>query len=336
MRGLVLILLASLVLKAEALLPACQDLSIRAEKIYGASPPVNYMLYSVDPKLMAGLNFELRSHEAAFMQEINELPVLGGWFGQGRTPNMEMVAAVKPDLVVVWNYRAAYERVAAGLKQLYIPSCYVPLNTLDDYPKAYRAIGKVSGHEARAEVLVQDYEARLKRLRAIAKKHTQKPLRVYYAQGPDGLRTECHTSVHAEVIEESGAYNVHRCQQRSTYGMEQITPEMLINYDPEVILVHQSAFFAQVYDDPKFRSLTAVRNKQVYLIPHVPINWFDRPPSFMRVLGLEWLLDRLYPEEKLDVIGSAKAFYKLHFNREMSDDAIRAIVGTPTTTKEKP
>ena len=330
MRGLVFVVLSSLYLYGETLLPSCESLSVKAEKIYGASPPVNYMLYSVDPGLMSGLNFPLWEHEGAFMREVKELPVLGGWFGQGRTPNMEMVAAVKPDLVMVWNYRASYERIVASLKQLDIPACYMELNTLDDYPKTYRIIGKISGQTARTEKLAEDFETRLKHLRTVAQRHRDQALRVYYAEGVDGLRTECHVSVHAELIEESGAYNVHRCEQRSAYGMEQITPETLIRYDPQVIIVHRPDFFAGIYDDPRFKSLSAVRNKRVYLIPRIPVNWFDRPPSFMRVLGLEWLMGVLYPEEKIDMLSSMKAFFKLHFDRVLEEREAAAILGGGT------
>ena len=326
-RGVVFVLIFVLSAWAGSLLPSCETLTFRAEKIYGASPPVNYMLYSVDPSLMAGLNFELWDHEKAFMEEVAGLPILGGWFGQGRTPNMEMVAKVRPDLVMVWNYRADYERIVAGLGQLDIPACYMELNVLEDYPAAYRTIGRITGRNARGEALAEDFSGRLARLKKRAAEHAAKQkVKVYYAQGMDGLRTECHTSVHAELIEAAGAYNVHRCVQQSAFGMEQITAEALLSYDPDVIIVHQPAFFERVWDDPRFKSLRAVREKRVYQIPRVPINWFDRPPSFMRILGLEWLMAILYPEAGLDVESSAKRFFRTYTGHDLDEAELADIL----------
>ena len=42
--------------------------------------------------------------------------------------------------------------------------------------------------------------------------------------------------------------------------------------------------------------ISAVKNNRVFLIPVEPFSYFDRPPCFMRILGLKWLLSICYPE----------------------------------------
>ena len=42
--------------------------------------------------------------------------------------------------------------------------------------------------------------------------------------------------------------------------------------------------------------ISAVKNGRVYLIPREPFSYFDRPPCFMRILGLKWLLSICFPE----------------------------------------
>lgn len=71
----------------------------RVQRVYSASPPVTYMLYAIDPTVLAGLNFPVREWEKKYLRkEMQSLPVLGGWFGQGDTPNMETVLRQTPRL----------------------------------------------------------------------------------------------------------------------------------------------------------------------------------------------------------------------------------------------
>ncbi|WP_345976087.1 ABC transporter substrate-binding protein [Sulfurimonas sp. HSL3-7] len=306
----------------------CSGLPFVAKHIYGASPPVNYLLYAVDPSLLVGLNFPLRRHEEAYFGDVSGLPVIGGWFGQGRTPNLEMLAAVAPDLTITWNYRGDFGRIAKTLDGLGLVSCALPIDRLDDYPEAFRTLGKITQKEARGQALADDFERRLQAAEAVRLKHSgKKAPRVYYAEGPDGLKTECSGSVHAELIERAGGENVHRCSITGGFGMEQITVEQLLLYDPDLIIVFDPSFYKKIFGDERFSRLKAVKEGKVYPIPRSPVNWFDRPPSFMRIAGLEWLQHRLWPEATDGaLVQSLKGFFELYFKRKMSPDEIRLLL----------
>ncbi|WP_249322077.1 hypothetical protein [Campylobacter sp. RM16191] len=74
--------------------------------------------------------------------------------------------------------------------------------------------------------------------------------------------------------------------------------------------------------------LDAVKNKKVYYIPREPFSWFDRPPSFMRFLGIKWLINLAYPEAfKFDIESEAREFYKLFLGLELNDEHIGKILG---------
>lgn len=306
----------------------CSGLTVAAKHIYGASPPVNYMLYAVDPSLLVGLNFPLRRHEESYFGDVSGLPVIGGWFGQGRTPNLEMLATVSPDLTIMWNYRGDFGRIAKTLEGLGLASCSLTIDRLDDYPEAFRTLGKITKKEARGQALADDFVHRLKNAEAVRLKHRgEKAPRVYYAEGPDGLKTECSGSVHAELIERSGGENVHKCSATSGYGMEQITFEQLLLYNPDLIIVFDPSFYERIFRDERFSRLTAVKEGKVYPIPRSPVNWFDRPPSFMRIAGLEWLQQRLWPEATDErLVESLTGFFELYFKRNMSQDEIRSLL----------
>jgi iron complex transport system substrate-binding protein len=151
--------------------------------------------------------------------------------------------------------------------------------------------------------------------------------RVYYAEDLDGLATDCDISPHAELIGLTGARNVHHCTPRDAMGMERINFEQVAVYNPDVILVKEEVFFKKVFRDPAWKRIKAVQMKQVYLIPSLPFNWFDRPPSFMRLLGVQWLAGCLYPRYyPKDMIKEAQAFYRLFLGVDATEEQIRRVM----------
>ncbi len=52
--------------------------------VFGASPPATYFLYSLNPDLIAGINYTFVNRELEYLKkDMNKLPLIGGWFGQG-------------------------------------------------------------------------------------------------------------------------------------------------------------------------------------------------------------------------------------------------------------
>jgi len=77
----------------------------------------------------------------------------------------------------------------------------------------------------------------------------------------------------------------------------------------------------------RWKQVRAVRNKRIYLIPHVPFNWFDRPPSQMRLLGIQWLTNLLHPDlYPIDMVKETKSFYRLFVGRTLSDGEAKDIL----------
>jgi len=152
-----------------------------------------------------------------------------------------------------------------------------------------------------------------------AKIDPKKKASVYYAEGVDGLNTDCDTSMHTELIKLAGGRNVHQCPVRDMFGMEKISLEQVMLYDPDVILVFEGAFYRAVFGDPRWQRLRAVKNGRVYLIPNQPFNWFDRPPSFMRLLGVKWVANLLYPDRyPVDMVKETQQFFRLFLGFDLS------------------
>jgi iron complex transport system substrate-binding protein len=301
-------------------------------KVYGASPPVTYMIYAMAPEFLAGFNSPLTPQEARYLKpEVKNLPVIGGWFGQGRTPNQETLLGIRPDVMIAWMWgkSAANDKIEQTAKQLGLPLVYIRIDHLNNYAEAFRFMGTLLNREKRGQILGDYTEKTLQSVDAIVSKIPDlKRINVYYAEGMDGQSTECDQSPHAELIPLAGGKNIYRCAPRDGYGMEKISIEQVMLVNPEVILAQERIFAVNVTTDSRWQSIRAVRNKNIHLIPRFPFNWFDRPPSFMRILGIQWLTHSLYPDQyPMDVAAETKMFYKLFLGVELDDASLNKVLG---------
>lgn len=295
--------------------------------VFGASPPATYFLYSLNPDLIAGINYTFVNRELEYLKkDMNKLPLIGGWFGQGNTPNFETLIKVNPDLVVTWNFNNSFKKVDDKLHSLGFKTFSININSLEDYTKAYKDLGLTLGLKSRAEQLSLYTKKSLDELKSL-KKRVKEKKSVYYAEGADGLQTECDSSVHADLIEYVGAINPHKCPNKAGFGRERISLEQLIIYDPDIIITQEENFYKNVYKDEKMLQLKAVKNRNIYFIPKSPFSWFDRPPSFMKILGAQWLGNIVYKDiYNIDIEKRVKEFYKLFLNVSLSDNQVKNLL----------
>jgi len=300
-------------------------------KVAAVSPPGTYLLYAIDPAILAGINFPLREIEKKYtVPTYRQLPVIGGLAGQGRTLNREVLLQVKPDFMLHWAWKddAANSKFVESMASMPFPLVAVRLGSILEYPEALRFVGDMTNRRERGETLGRHAQTVIDEAKAIvAKIPENNKVRVYYAEGTDGLSTERAASLHAELIPLAGGVNVHQGEEVDHYGMEKISMEQLLLYDPEVILVKEKTFFATVHADARWRNLKAVKTKRVYLIPYEPFNWFDRPPSFMRLLGIKWLLNLLHPDlYPVDMAAETRSFYRLFLGVDLNEAQVREVL----------
>ncbi|WP_460188179.1 ABC transporter substrate-binding protein [Thiomicrorhabdus hydrogeniphila] len=302
-------------------------------RVYTANPLVTYLLMALAPEKLVGWNFPPpKQAKGVFADESFNKPVIGGWFGQGRTPNLEVLIRSKPDFMLMSGVNVKTDQQAV-LSKLGVPVCSLKLETLDDYPQDIRRLGVWLNRGKRAEMLATDFENRLKKLAKNRQKLTDLGLTktVYYAESNSGLATECRGSIHSQVIPLAGGVNPHICfnesAKQSRFGQVDVNFEQLLKYNPDAIVTQEAVFYRQIYQNPKWSGLKAVKNKQVYLMPQVPFRWMDRPPSFMRILAAEWLMQKLYPQQEFyDMAVETQTFIQDYFQVEISPEKVQAIL----------
>ena len=296
--------------------------------VYAASPPETMLVYAIDPTLLAGLNFPLRGCDKYIDAHTVNLPVIGGYFGQGKTPNLEKLVALNPDIVIGRESNPINRKFELFLKKFNIPVASVIVDELDQYPEAFEVAGKILNRKSRAKVLADYTRNCLSQVhQETATIPAHEKVKVYYAEGNDGLYTENSTSIHAELINLAGGANVHKGEGSTRYGREKVTIEKVISYTPEVIFVEQPLFYKKIFTSAGWKSIPAVQNNQVYLIPKKPFNWFDRPPSFMRILGLKWVASTLYPDRfDWDMQEETREFFRVFLQKEISPKDARQLL----------
>ena len=298
-------------------------------RIYGSAPPITFMIYVIDDAPLIGVNFPQTNQDNTYgdkflSKHFMSLPILGGWHGNN-TPNLESIIAAKPEVIVTWDTPLLNEKTAKDLARINIPALKVNIDDSRNYPEVFRYLGKVMHKEERANALANMAQTYLDELKTFVASIPEKErTKVYYAEGPFGLQTECDVSFHSEPLMLAGGNLVHKCVQNSVIGMQEVSFEQVLTYNPDVIIVQNPAFYKTIFEDKKWTMLKAVKDKKVYLIPKTPFNWTDRPPSFMRIIGAHWIASKLYPTRyPYNIQDKVRAYYQLFFGVALSDEDLK-------------
>lgn len=293
-------------------------------RIYAAQPYTHVLTYMLAPDMLIGHLSVIGEKERRFFRpEAVDLPLLGGAPGSGQQVNMETVLAARPDIVLMkGNAASDVSRAAEKFAQVGLPVVFVDLEAIDDYPAGIEFFGKLIGRGEKAKRMADHARKVLADVgRAVATIPEDKRIRVYYAESPDGLATECDQSFHAEAIKRAGGVIVHQCLLKTHMGMEKVSLEQIIAYNPDVIVANDAQFEAAVYGDPRWAGVKAVADHKVWTVPRTPFNWIDRPPSVTRIAGIQWLAGRLYPKAySVDLRRELREFHRLFMGIDLSDE----------------
>jgi iron complex transport system substrate-binding protein len=151
--------------------------------------------------------------------------------------------------------------------------------------------------------------------------------KVYYGRGPQGLQTGGKGSINVEVLEFLGANNV---AAEARAGLVTVSIEQILLWNPEVVLTTDPEFWRLSSADPRWRAVSAVEKRRVFLSPHLPFGWFDFPPGANRLLGVWWAGRLLYPAAfDIDLRAKVTEFHRLFYHREPTAAQLDALLGEP-------
>lgn len=193
-----------------------------ATRIISLAPHITELLYAAG----AGSKVVGVVAHSDFPAEAQALPKVGSF----TNVDMEMVAALRPDLVVAWS-SGNREAHLDKLRALGIPVYLNEPRTLDDIPRSLEALGTLAGTALVAQRSADDFRARLARL---AGTYRDRPrVRMFYQIWNQPLMTINDKHLISDVI--------RLCAGENVFGnLEQIAPriseEAVLATNPEAIV----------------------------------------------------------------------------------------------------
>jgi iron complex transport system substrate-binding protein len=202
----------------------------------------------------------------------------------GFTPNVEAIAAFRPDLVVV-QYDAG--GVVEGLRKLGIRVLIQPsAKNLSEAYAQIRQLGSVTRHTKQAAAVVQ----RMKRVIARVLKATPKRARsVYHELSPDYYSATSQTFI-GRVYKLFGLKNIADAADSGGTGYPKLSAEYILASNPTLVVLADTRCCGQspgvVARRPGWSTLGAVRNGAVIAIDDsVASRWGPRVVLFVEAVG---------------------------------------------------
>jgi iron complex transport system substrate-binding protein len=234
----------------------------KPRRIISLSPSTTEVLWGVGafPRVVAVSDYD------DFPPEVKDLPKIGGW----SNTNLEQVASLKPDLVVMTGAQAPF--VKDKLEALGVRTVVVADHTLADALAAVAQIGAAVGEDEAAQKLLAETRAKLEDVRAETKSLARPRVLCIVDRVPGtlrGLYAATSGSFFAELIEIAGGVSI---APASATGFGQISKEAVATLDPEIIIdMVQSSNTGKLAEDHKevwgeLSQVNAVRNGRVYAV----------------------------------------------------------------------
>jgi iron complex transport system substrate-binding protein len=193
-----------------------------ALRVIALAPHVTELLYAAGgaERIIAAVAY------SDYPEAAKRLPQVGS----NRGVDMERVAALKPDLIVVWMHGSS-ERQIDQIRALGIPLFHSEPRKLDDIATNLTRLGKLMGTEAVAEPAAADLR---KRLAALTLKYAKRaPVRMFYQVWDKPLYTLNDEHILSDAMRLCGGVNV--------FGKLKVTApvvdiEAVLQEDPEALV----------------------------------------------------------------------------------------------------
>lgn len=243
----------------------------------------------------------------------NFLPYVDARFEQVPTlaanPNVEQIAALAPDLVIMKGIIA--DPTAEALAQVDIPVLYLGLETVDHFFADLANLGVVLGNTKRADEIAAFYRSRLERLaeRTAAVPADERPrvLLLEYSDrgGEVAVQVPARAWMQTVEVETAGGHPVWLDSAAPTDGWTVVNLEQIAAWDADtiVVIVWYTLDPQEVIDglkaDPQWAALRAVKEGRIYAFPQDIFGWDQPEPRW--ILGMNWLATRIHPERFADL-----------------------------------
>ncbi len=223
-------------------------------RIVSLAPSITEMMFAIG----AGEHLVGRTTACDWPAEAAKVPVAGA-FGR---PSMEMLASMHPDIVI--DVDLEEERNSSKIKDLNIRTERIVCKNPDDIPGAIRTLGKLTGHQRKADSLAGVIEHGLAGFRKKNLLRAEKPL-VYLEIWDDPFWTGGKDSYTSALIGYAGGRNIGDAVRKEYF---EISQEWVIEQNPDIIacmyMSKETPAAAGVMQRTGWHHISAVRHKKVF------------------------------------------------------------------------
>ena len=239
-----------------------------------------------------------------------DLPAIG----TGKGVNIEEIAALEPDVVIVPK---RLSDAVESFESLGIPVIVVNPETLDDFKECIAILAKITGADETAKKLLNYYDEKME-LAASLTEGLENPPSVYLSAGSDYLSTCTSQMYQNDLIAIAGGDNVSK---ELTDGYWQMVSAEQINlWQPAYIFAVSYAEYTldDIKADTAFSEIPAIKNDNLFIFPSAIEPWDYPTPS--SVLGVLYLTHILHPDlyTQKQYVEEATSFYKEFFDIDVT------------------
>ncbi|AMQ90994.1 ABC transporter substrate-binding protein [Marinobacter sp. LQ44] len=247
----------------------------------------------------------------------------GGWL-----PNVEAIAALKPDLVIQWGRRG--DDIVAPLRNAGLPVALMvgggSGGTEALARENMRMVAEITGQVPKLAQLLDWRDRVMAEIgETLAKAgRVQKPRILHLRAASARLTATGRKSYQHTFIELVGAENV-----AAELGVESsVTSEQILAWKPDIILLSSAdpeALPQRVYDDPLLSRLPAAQQQRIYKTPQGGYIWDSASPE--NPFTWMWLANLAHPELfAFDLRQELRQGFRLLYDFELSDADIDRIL----------
>jgi len=264
----------------------------------------------------------------AFDPSIKELP--GPRSTSGHI-NIEALLISRPQLVIAGNLDGSIVRKKTGIPVAYTVSSMNHDSTL--LKNEIRFYASVFGKEARGEKYIAYLEKTLAFVRSrTASIPIEQRKKVFNGYGPKHLVTLGGDTFMHERITIAGCndatsdVNTAGVKEGLHSGLSEMSMEKVLGWNPDILVI-DSGTAEEVYRDPRWKTVAAIQNRQVFKQPVGVFIW-DRPTAEAAVLYPLWLAKTAYPKlfADVDMVKEIKKFYGEIMSFNLSDAQAETIL----------
>lgn len=311
------------------------------DRVISTGPVETQLIYMLAPEKLAGVNMAWVGDPSYVLDQYRSLPNIGN--ASSKTFNFEAAIATRPDIVLEGKTsNLATDREKFG--GIPVVGVNAGSDLLTMYQDEITFVGDLLGVPEQAAKLVAYYNdamayvnGKVGEIRGDSITSADNPakVRVYYAEGTDGLQTDAKGSWHTNLLWFCGGANVADVAVSNTSQAVTVSMEQILAWDEagaiDMIVIgrtSQSTTREAILASSTWQTLSCVRLAKVYVRPDNPTSWFDGPPGYGQILGMYWMVRLLYPDRTydLDLSAKVKEFYSSFLHYELTDAQVASLL----------